>query len=140
MGLLTTIQAASVPVLELFKSFSWELCKDWDVYAVVLKKSRYTPLLNIHSATGNRWSMRTCIRSYAGTTRYIRERSHFEQVTLDKGYVFINIGLLAFISHPEPDNLSLNRHLMVALEAVFSFTLWSLYSKAKAYQMDGICL
>ncbi|KFY92389.1 hypothetical protein V498_04989 [Pseudogymnoascus sp. VKM F-4517 (FW-2822)] len=134
-GLLEAMNAPSPPPPDFFKSLPSNGRGKWGVYALVLEKAGFEPLVYIGSGTNADSGVRSRWSSY--DRRNVLPR--FVKVAFDTGYTVTHKGLLMWSAIPAAAEVPCLRLLFVAIEATFSFMFWTMYSKTKDYGMGGIC-
>lgn len=137
-GLFDILQSEIPPTIGFFEKLPLLLQeKIFGVYLLVLEKDGHRPRIYVGSATESRRGFRSRYAHYTSSGN--STRPFHVQRSLDSGYTLCHIGLLCWAPMPAPAEIFKSRVLFFLLEAVFSFTLWSIRSRTKSYGMPLLC-
>ena len=139
-SLLDILQAKSPPTLSQLKALPTNAENRWGVYLLVLEKphqgsQHYRPKIYIGSGTKFAGGVFTRFRQY--DTKVVLP--FYLKRALDDGYEITHKGLLCWSPIPVIGRIYLVRVLLLALESMFSITLWAMVSRTKDYNMPHIC-
>ena len=125
VALLDAFKAKGPPNISFFEDLPDAHVRLWGVYALLLKKDGEKPMLYIGSGTAARVGLKSRMACYtrgASLPRYVSR-------AMDNGYEVTYRGILVSSPIPEPKDYALVRVVILALESLFTFSFWSLYSK-----------
>lgn len=134
-GLLDVLHSETPPAVAYFINLPTDVVKLWAVYVLVLTKPNCRPRIYVGSGTAKKRGVELRFSQY--DTKRALPRSI--ERALDEGYTIISKGLLAWAPIPSATLRFPVRALFLALESIFSLTLWAMASRTKDYDMPHIC-
>lgn len=138
-GLFEAIQAATPPALSFFENLPAFAGRKWAVYALVLKKWGYVPLIYIGFGTNMTEGIRARERHYDNPQVHWWILPKNVRKALEDGYVIVHKGMLLWIDMPSAGKAPVLRLLFVGMEAAFSFLFWAMASRDKDYKIGACC-
>ena len=134
-GLFEVINAVHPPSVDFFKSLPTKVLKRWGIYALVLEKPNYTPLVYVGSGT----SLYNGIRSRFYQYDRGEQLPIYVAAALEDGYTIVHKGLFLWAPLPSKVNGTKVRVAFYAMEATLSFLFWAMRSDHKDYGMAACC-
>ena len=135
-GLYSILQSPIPPDTSFFKTLPTESDNKWGVYLLTLEKRGLKTKLYVGSGTGARWGVAARLRNYD----YETTLPHYVARALQERYHIVHKGLLCWMTIPSASLVPALRVLFTALEAVFTFSFWTMIGTTEyGYGMGSIC-
>lgn len=134
-SLLAILQATTPPSISDLMALPIYVSKCWGVYLLVLMKQNYRPRTYIGSATNISGGLGKRLKNYDAKTAL----PIYVERALNEGYSIVFKGLLCWCPVPAAGIKFQVCVLLLALEAMFSFTLWAMKSRTKDYGLPTLC-
>lgn len=130
------LKSKTSPPISFFKTLPTQCKKLWAVYLLVLQKPDGRTNIYIGTGTSFRYGVADRLTQYNNPATQPR----FVKKALEDGYNIVHKGLLCWTTIPSAAQVPVVRVLFLALEALFTFTFWSLYTKKEnGYEMGHMC-
>lgn len=141
-GLLDVVQSPTPPDISFFKNVPPKYLGVWGIYCLVLEKAGCTPVVYIGEGSEKSEGIRSRWRNYDNPHTKANRKLLPSKVRefLDDGYKITHKGTLAYYRIPDFKDRPRIRVLNYAVEAMFSFAFWTMFSKTKDYQIGSCCL
>jgi len=134
-GLLDVLHSETPPTVAYFINLPTDVVKQWAVYVLVLTKPNCRPCIYVGSGTAKKRGVALRFSQYDAK----RALPCSIERALNEGYTIISKGLLCWAPIPSALLRFPVRALFLALESVFSLTLWAMVSRTKDYGMPHLC-
>jgi rubredoxin len=134
-GLLDVLHSETPPTVAYFMNLPTDVVKLWAVYVLVLTKLNCRPRIYVGSGTAKKRGVALRFSQYDKKRALPRSIER----AFDEGYTITSKGLLCWAPIPSALLRFPVRALFLALESVFSLTLWAMVSRTKDYGMPPLC-
>ncbi|TVY33438.1 Aconitate hydratase, mitochondrial [Lachnellula subtilissima] len=138
-GLFEVLQASTSPTVAFFKTLPTIARGEhkWAIYLLVLEKVGHRPKVYIGSGTNSSNSVASRLSQYHATSTTL---PFYVRRALEDGFTIEYKVLLCSAPIPSWGMVPTSRALFLALEATFTFVLWTLNSKTEyGYGLTAMC-